>query len=264
MHPVRSRFNFFSFTVVIRKTELFKRSPKEFVDAFETTRDEMRADEETIIIVHLLKKNPSNAPILDGNLDQLALLACCSSPHVVKRALHALLNEIFLAISDFSKIRCRNILKAENIIRQSFCEFLKVDHAKGKCQRMTTYAWLITLVLLKCDEDDCIEIATEIKTFDKTLEILLNENTERNDFRYGIHLAKEAVKQILLLPSGKKNPKESLHRSIKRCANILSGRLEEDEVMNLGRALNDEGSWLNLHLCLVFLQDLPKVGKKKF
>ena len=218
----------------------------------------MRADEETFIILRILHKNTSNSPVLKGNFDQLALLSCCTSKHVVKRALDALLNEIFLSISDFSRIRCYNILQAETIIRESFQKFLEVEHLKAQCQRMTTYAWLITLVLLKCSKEECAQIATEIKVFDKTLDTLLKKNIERNTFRYGIHLARETIKRIVLL-SERKNSQESLHRSIQRCANILSSRLDKTEVKRLGRTLNDEGSWLNLHVCLVFLQDLPKV-----
>ena len=222
----------------------------------------MRADEETFIILHLLKKNSSNSPVLNGNFEQLALLACCTSQHVVKRAFDALLNEIFLSISDFSRIRCRNILEAEEIIRESFHESLKVEHLKAQCQRMTTYAWLITFILLKCSKEECAQIAGEIKAFDKTLDTLLRKNIERNTFRYGIHLARETIKRIALI-SERKNPKESLHCSIKRCNSIVSSRLDKTEVMRLGKALSDEGSWLNFHLCLVFLQDLPKVCKNK-
>ena len=247
----------------MKKIDRFQRNPKEFLDAFESTRDDMRTDEETFIIVHLLKKNASNSPILNGNLEQLALLACCKSSHVVKRALDALLNEIFQSISDFSRIRCRNALQAEKIIRESFHKLLKVDHVKAQCQRMTTYAWLITFILLKYSKEECAQIATEIEAFDKTLDTLLKENIERNTFRYGIHLARESIKRIVE-PSGKKNPKESLHCSIERCANILNSRLDENEVMKLGKVLSEEGSWLNLHVCLVFLQDLPKVKKRRF
>ena len=218
----------------------------------------MRADEETFIILHLLNRKASNSPVLNGNLDQLALLSSCTSKHVVKRALDALLNEIFLSISDFQRVRCRNILQAEKIIRESFKEFLQVEHLKAQCQRMTTYAWLITFVLLKCSKEECAQIAGEINAFDKTLDTLLRKNTERNTFRYGIHLAKETIKRIVLL-SERKSCKETLRFSIQRCANILSSRLDKTEVMRLGRALNGEGSWLNLHVCLVFLQDLPKV-----
>ena len=243
-------------TDLMKKTDLFKRKPQEFLDTFESTHDEMRTGGDTFIIVHLLKKNECNSPILDGNLEHLALLACCSSPHVVKRALDALLNEILLCISDFSRIRCHNMLQAEKIIRESFQEFLKVDHLKAQCQRMTTYAWLITFVLLKCNKEECLKIAGGLKTFDRTLNVLLRENSERNTFRYGIHLAKESIKQVILL-SGR-DTQESLHRSIRKCANFLNSKLEEKEVTTLGRELSDEGSWLNLHVCLVFLQDLPK------
>ena len=241
----------------MNKIERFKSGTKEFLDAFESTHDEMRADEETFIIVHLLKKNESNSPILNGNLDQLALLACCSSPHVVKRALDALLNEIFLSISDPSRIRCRNILNTEKILRESFLGFLKVDYLKAKCQRMTTYAWLITFVLLKCSEEELAEITPELKKIDKTLDVLLKENSERNTFRYGIHLAREGIKRIAC---GRKDENGSLHCNIKKCENFLNGKIEKDEVVKLGKALHDGGSWLDLHLCLVFLQDLPKVN----
>ena len=240
------------------KKDLFKRRPREFVVAFNSTRDEKRTNEETFIIVDLLKKNESNSPILDGNLEQLALLACCSSPHVVKRALDALLNEIFLSISDFSRIRCHKLSKAENIIRQSFDKFLNVEHQNARCQRMTTYAWLITFVLLKCSKETCVKLAKDIRGFDRILEALLRENDEENTFRYGIVLARESIKRITMF-CGRRDPKRSLHQSLEKCANILNGRLEKKEIMKFGRALNDEESWLNLHLCLVFLQDLPKL-----
>ena len=244
----------------MNKIQRFTSRTKEFLDGFESTHDEMRVDEETFIIGHLLKKNESNSPILNGNLDQLALLACCSSPHVVKRALDALLNEIFLSISDPSRIRCRNILNAEKILRESFLDFLKVDHLKAKCQRMTTYAWLITFVLLKCSKEELAEITLELKKIDKTLDALLKENSEQNTFRYGIYLAREGIKRIAC---GRKDANESLHRNMKKCENFLNGKMEKDEVVKLGKALNDGGSWLDLHLCLIFLQDLPKVGSKE-
>ena len=247
------------FTEILNKVYRFKSRPKEFLDGFESTHDEMRADEETFIIVHLLKKNESNSPILDGNLDQLALLACCSSPHVVKRALDALLNEIFLSISDPSRIRCRNMLNAEKILRESFLDFLKVDHSKAKCHRMTTYGWLITFILLKCRKEELAEIkkiTPEIKKIDKSLDALLKENSERNTFRYGMYLAREGIKRITC---GRKDANESLHRNIKKCESFLNSKMEKDEVAELGKVLNDADSWLDLHLCLVFLQDLPKV-----
>ena len=255
------KFNYeiFSFTADFKKkTDLFKRSPKEFLDAFESTRDEMRADEETFIILHLLKKNESNSPILDGDLEQLALLACCSSPHVVKRALDALLNEIFLSISDFSRIRCRNMLQAEKIIRESCRKSLKVEHLKAKCQRMTTYAWLITFVLLKCSGENFADIATDMKQLDRTLEGLLKENNKQNTFRYGIVLARESIKRILL-SCRKKVSNESLQSNIERCDSFMHSELKKEEVTTFGKTLFDQGSWLDLHICLVFLQDLPKV-----
>ena len=241
----------------MKKTDLFKRRPKEFLDTFESSRDEMRTEEEAFIILHLLKKNESNSPILDGDLEQLALLACCNSPHVVKRAFDALLNEIFLSISDFSRIRCRNILQAEKIIRESCPKTLQVEHLKAKCQRMTTYAWLITFVLLKCSEDKFVEISTEIRQFDRTLQALLNENNKQNTFGYGIVLARESIRRIVL--SGRnKGSNESLLSNIERCDSFMHSELKEEEVMTFGETFYRQG-WLDLHVCLVFLQDLPKV-----
>ena len=253
----------FSSTDPATKKDQFKRSPSEFVRAFDTARDEKRTNQETFIIVDLLKKNENNSPVLDGDLEQLALLACCRSPHVVKRALDALLNEIFLSISDFWTSRCRNILEAEKIIRDSFDKFLSVEHLNAKCQRVTTYAWLITFVLLKYNKEECVKLATDIRKFDRILEALLRENNEENTFRYGVVLARESIKQITLC-CGKKDPNKSLHRSLEKCGNILNSKLEKKEIMNFGRALEDDESWLNLHLCLVFLQDLPKVRLKEF
>jgi hypothetical protein len=249
----------------MKKTQRFKRRPDIFLEMFETTHDEMRTDEETFIIVHLLKKSDSNSPIMDGKLDHLAMLACCSSPHVVKKALDALLNEIFLCISDYSRIRCLNILKAENIVRASFLKFVKVDHLKAKSHRMTTYAWLITLVFFKCSKKELIEIQPKLKEFDQTLDALQSnkEHSTRNTFRCGIYLARESIKRIVQ-SCGKKSSRESLHSNLKKCENFLNSKLEKDEVMKLGRAINEEGSWLDLPVCLVFLQDLPKAGLRNF
>jgi hypothetical protein len=249
------------FLEIMKKIRRFNSSPDVFLKEFETTHDEMRTDEEAFIINDLLRESDSpNSPIMDGKLDHLAMLACCSSPHVIKRALDALLNEIFLSIADYSRIRCFNILKAENIFRASFLKFVKVDHFKAKSHRMTTYAWLITLVLLKCSKEECIEIQPKIKEFDKTLDALQcdTEHSSRNTFRCGIYLARESIKRIIQ-PCGKKMSKESLHSNLKKCENFLNSKLEKNEVMKLGRAINDGGSWLDLHVCLVFLQDLPKV-----
>ncbi|CAB4001715.1 Hypothetical predicted protein, partial [Paramuricea clavata] len=130
------------------------------------------------------EKSDSNSPILDGNLDQLAMLACCSSPHVVKRALDALLNEMFLSISDSTRIRCGNILQAEKILRASFQQYMKVDHFKAKSHRMTTYAWLITLVLLKCSKQDFIEIQPEMREFDRILDALQNDRNTADEILF--------------------------------------------------------------------------------
>jgi hypothetical protein len=199
--------------------------------------------------------------MLHGNLEQLAMLACCSSPHVVKRALDALLNEIFLSISESSTIRYRNILRAEEILRASFLEFMEVDHLKAKCQRMTTYAWLITLVLLKCSKEEFVEITPKIKELDKILDTLQKDeqNFERNTFLYGIYLARESIRRIIQ-SYGKIDLRESLNRLIKKCEHFLNGKLEKTQVTNLGKALNEGVSWLDLHVSLVFLQDLPKVS----
>ncbi|CAB3987749.1 Hypothetical predicted protein [Paramuricea clavata] len=246
---------------IMEKIRRFNSGPDDFLKVFETTHDEIRTDEEAFIINDLLRKSDSpNSQIMDGKLDHLAMLACCNSPHVVKRALDALLNEIFLSISDYSRIRCFNILKAENIFRASFLKFVKVDHFKAKSHRMTTYAWLITLVLLKCSKEECIEIQPKIKEFDKTLDALQSdkEHSSRNTFRFGIYLARESIKRIIQ-HCGKKNFRESLNSNLKKCENVLNSKLEKNEVMKLGRAINDGGNWLDLHVCLVFLQDLPKV-----
>ena len=247
----------------MRNIKRFKIGPKAFMNGFESTYDEMRTDEETFIIVHLLKKSDSNSQILDGNLEQLAMLACCSSPHVVKRALDAILNEIFLSISNISRIRCRNILKAEEILRASLLEYIKDDCLKAKSHRMTTYAWLITLVLLKFKKDEFIEIQPKIKEFDRRLDALQKEHSTRDNFRYGILLARESIKRTVQ-SCGKKDSKASLHSSMKKCENLLNSKLENDEVMKLGKAISDGGSWLDIHVCLVFLQDLHKVGLRKF
>ncbi len=240
----------------------FKCGPKGFIKKFEITHDEKRTDEEAFIIAHLLKKGDCKSPVLDGKLDSLARLACCKSPHVVKRALDALLNEIFLSISDFSRKRCYNILQAEKIIRQSFLRFVKADHFKAKSHRMTTYAWLITLALLDCNRQDLNKIQPKIKEFDRTLEALQNdkEHSElRNTFRYGIHVARESIKRIVQ-SCGKKSVQESLIQRIRKCENFLNSKLEKNEVVKLGKALSNGGNWLDLHICLVFLQDLPKVS----
>lgn len=223
--------------------------------------DELRTDEETFIITHLLKPSNNHSPILNGKLDQLVLLASCNSPHVVKRALDVLLNEIFLSISYFPRIRCYNILEAERMLRESILKFLEFDHLKAKCQRMTTYAWLITLVLLKCTEEDFIKITPEIRRFDRTLASLQNDrdNNARNTFRYGIYLARESVKRIAQSRQGR-DSRESLIRNVKKCAHLLNSNLEKSEVMKLGTELSSGVSWQDLHVCLVFLQDLPKVS----
>ena len=226
---------------------------------FESTKDEIRTDEETFIIVHLLGRNKNKSPILDGRLDQMAMLSCCSSPHVVKRALDTLLHEIFLSISDFSSVRCRNLLEAEEELRSSFSKFLKVDNDEAKSQRMTAYAWLVTFVLLKCNVDEFTEIQPRIREFDKILDALQNnkEYSERNNFRYGIYLARESIRRII--NSSEKNFSASLKNNIKRCETILNGRMGDGEVLKLSKSLAD-ASWLDLHVCLVFLQDLTKVG----
>ena len=247
----------------MKKTVRFGRSPRTFIEVFEFTHDELRTDEETFIITHLLKPSNNHSPILNGKLDQLVLLASCNSPHVVKRALDALLNEIFLSISCFPRIRCYNILEAERILRESILKFLEFDHLKAKCQRMSTYAWLTTLVLLLCTKEDFIKITPEIKGFDKTLEVLLNDrdNSARSTFRYGIYLARESLKRIFQSCQGR-DAKESLIRNVKKCKYLLNSNLEKSEVMKLGRELSSGVSWQDLHVCLVFLQDLPKVNLK--
>ena len=41
----------------------------------------------------------------------------------------------------------------------------------------------------------------------------------------------------------------------------MHSELKIEEVMTFGKTLYDEGSWLDLHICLVFLQDLPKLHR---
>ncbi|XP_028391604.1 uncharacterized protein LOC114516354 [Dendronephthya gigantea] len=241
-----------------KKIHRFKNNPQEFLHVFESTKDEIRTDEETFIIVHLLERSKNKYPTLGGRLDEMAMLACCSSPHVVKKALDTLLHEIFLSISDFSSVRCHNLLKAEEELRSSFLKFLEVDHDKAKTQRMTTYAWLVTFILLKCNDDEFNEIKPKIRAFDKVLEALQTdkEYSERNNFRYGIYLARESIRRIIN-SSEKKNLSESLKKNIKRCETTLNGQLEDREILKLSKSLADS-NWLDLHVCLVFLQDLMK------
>lgn len=223
-------------------------------------KGESRTAEETFIITHLLNHRDPKSQILDGQLNQLAMLACCDSSRVVKRALDVLLNEIFLNISDLLADRCKSILEAEETIRSSLFEFMKVDRFKAKCHRMTTYAWLITLVLLKFGEKEFADLQPKLKLFDQSLGTLMRqkEKNERNLYRYGICLARESTKRILQ-SSSKRDVKEFLMHNIKRCENLLKDKIDKDEVKKLGKELSDADSWLNIHVCLVFLQDLSKV-----
>lgn len=238
----------------------WKARPNESLKIFELTKDEVRTEEEAFIITHLLRAS-FTSPVLDGKLDQLALFACCNSPFVVKRALDALLNEIFLSITNYQTLRCGNVLTAEEILRESIPNSLKFDHSKAKCQRITTYAWLITLVLVKCTKEELIEIQPKVRVFDEALDNLLSDkkHAEPNIFRYGVRLAKESIKRIGEM-SGTNDSRETLLQNIKKCVNILNSKLEKKEVTNLGKALWNSGSWLDFHVCLVFLQDLPKVS----
>ena len=214
--------------------------------------------EEEFILTHLLKKSESDTPVLEANLEHLALLGCCSSPLVVKRALDALLNEIFLGISDVWGFRCNMVLKAEEVIRMSFPKFLNFDHEHAKCQRMTTYAWLITLVLLKSSKVELIKLTPKIKEFDKTLENLVKASCEHDTYRYGMYLGREAIKRIAQT-GGKKDLRQALLNNLKKCECCLNSKLERNEIMKLGTAIKNTGSWLDVHVCLVFLQDLTKV-----
>ncbi|XP_028411563.1 uncharacterized protein LOC114534205 [Dendronephthya gigantea] len=242
-----------------REVRSSKSSTEKLIEEFTKLKCEERDAKETHIINDLLKKSDTESPILDGQLDELAMLACCDSSRVVKRALDVLLNEIFLNISDLSVDRCKNILQAEEALRSKFLEFMRVDRFKAKCHRMTTYAWLITLVLLKFDEQEFAKLKPKIKIFDQSLVTLMKQTgkNEQNLYRYGICLARESIKRILQ-SSPKRNVKESLLLNIAKCANLLKGKLDKDEVTKLGKELNDADSWLNIHVCLVFLQDLPK------
>ncbi|XP_028411567.1 uncharacterized protein LOC114534209 [Dendronephthya gigantea] len=235
----------------------FKANTTEFIEKLTKMKDEKRTAEETFIIFHLLKTREDRSPVLDGQLDQLAMLACCDSSRVVQRALDVLLNEIFLNISNLSRDRCQNILKAEEILRSTFFEFIDVHCDEAKCQRMTTYAWLVTLVLLKCGKEELPRpIQSKIKEFDEKLGALQRhkDNLERSLYRYGIHLARESIRQILR----RRNGKESLIPNIQKCENLLKSKLNKNEVLKFCRELSEADSWLDIHVCLVFLQDLPK------
>ena len=246
------------FAETTSKIHQFKTSPQEYITLFETKRGDLRSDEEEFILTHLLKKTGSDTPVLEGNLEHLALLACCSSPRVVKRAQDAILNEVFLGISDVWGFRCNMVLKAEEILRTSFPQFMSFDHENAKCQRMITYAWLITLILLKSSKNELIQLTPKIKCFDRTLESLVKANSEHNTYRYGMYLARETIKRIVQ-SHGKKDVRKTLLDNLKKCEYCLSSKLERNEVMRLGKAIADTGSWLDVHVCLVFLQDLPKV-----
>ena len=246
------------FAETTSKIHQFKTSPQEYITLLETKKGDLRYDEEEFILTHLLKKSEQDTAVLDGNLEHLALLACCSSPRVVKRALDALLNEVFLGISDVWGFRCNMVLKAEEVLRASFTKFLSFDHEHAKCQRMTTYAWLITLILLKSRKNELIQLTPKIKSFDRTLENLVKANSGHNSYRYGIYLARETIKRFSQ-SDGKKDLRKTLLENIKKCESCLSSKLERNEVMRLGKAINNTGSWLDAHVCLVFLQDLPKV-----
>ncbi|XP_028411525.1 uncharacterized protein LOC114534175 [Dendronephthya gigantea] len=241
------------------KINEFKSKTKEFIDKFASTKDEDRTAEEIFIITHLLNNSDPKSPILDGQLDQLAMLACCDSSRVVKRALDVLLNEIFLNISDLSVDRCKNVLEAEEVLRSTFFHFIDVDRYKAKCHRMTTYAWLITLVLLKFGQKEFAELQQKMKQFDQRLSTLMKqkEKNEQSLYRYGICLAKESIKKILQ-SSSKRDVAEFLKHNIKKCENLVKDKLDKDEVKKLGEEFSDADSWLNIHVCLVFLQDLPK------
>ena len=71
----------------------------------------------------------------------------------------------------------------------------------------------------------------------------------------------ESLKRIVQSCQGR-DAKESLIRNVKKCKYLLNSNLEKSEVMKLGRELSSGVSWQDLHVCLVFLQDLPKVNLK--
>ena len=199
-------------------------------------------------------------PINANHEKSLTILSTCSSSNVAKRALDALLNEIFLSVSNFPRNRCHKFMEAERILRESIISSIKVYHSKEKSRQITTYAWLITFVVLKGLKLSFDMIEEVLKEFDRTLNSFLTDkdNNDRNTFRYGVYLARESIKRIIQ-SCGKNNASQSMRHSIEMCKHFLNSKLEKEDVKNLGKAIYEGGSWSDLHVCLIYLQDLPKV-----
>lgn len=239
--------------------EYFLEDTPKFISQFNSTKGRMGAKAESFVLCKLLDSSP-DIPIFGGHLNLLALLANCNSSHVVRKTLDNLLNEIFLSIGDTT--RCHNLLAAEQVLRESVETVLVEEHQKAKTQRITTYGWLITLVLLQWNELNCPKNQLhQIGKFDRTLDRLMShrDNRERNLFRYGIVMARECIRRIT---AKKRDLRDIAQRHLKTCKNILHSAMEIREIESLQISI-DDNSWLDLHICLVHLQELPKLHQFK-
>ena len=235
--------------------EYFLIDAKKFIQQFSRARCQMRTKAEYFLISIVLDST-CDTSVLGGDLKLLALLACCDSSLVVRKALDSLLSEIFLSIGDAT--RSHNVLAAEQVLRESFETIFMAEHHKAKTHRMTTYGWLLTLVLFQWNEIDCQKVQLEeIGRFDRTLDRLQRNRDfkERNLFRYGVVMARESIRRI----TGKRRAARDLAKHhLQKCESILNSVMKSKEILNLGSEM-DENSWLDLHICLVHLQELPKV-----
>ena len=236
--------------------EYFLIDAKKFIQQFSRARRQMRTKAESFLISTVLDST-CDTSVLGGDLKLLALLACCDSSLVVRKALDSLLSEIFLSIGDATQ--SHSVLAAEQVLRESFTTIFMAEHHKAKTQRMTTYGWLLTLVLFQWNELDYQYWAQleEIGSFDRTLERHQRNRDfkERNLFRYGVVMARESIRRI----TGKRRAARDLAKHhLQKCESILNSVMKSKEILNLGSEM-DENSWLDLHICLVHLQELPKV-----
>ena len=235
--------------------EYFLSDAQKFIQQFSRTKGQMRTKAESFLISTVLDST-CDTPVLGGDLKLLALLAYCDSSLVVRKALDSLLSEIFLSIGD--AMQSHSVLAAEQVLRESFATIFMEEHHKAKTQRMTTYGWLLTLVLFQWNELDCHSVQLEeIGKFDRTLDRLQRNRDfkERNLFRYGVVMARESIRRIT---AKRRAARDLAKHHLRKCESILNSVMESREILNLGSEM-DENSWLDLHICLVHLQELPKV-----
>lgn len=234
--------------------ENFLSDTQKFNLQFSRTKGHMRTKAESFLISIVLEST-RDTPVLGGDLKLIALLAYCDSSIVVRKALDCLLSEIFISIGDAT--RSHSVLAAEQVLRESFATIYKEEHHKAKTRRMTTYGWLLTLVLFQWNELGCGKVQLEeIGKFDRTLERLQKNRDlkERNLFRYGVIMARESIRRF----TGKRKCANLAKHHLRKCESILNSAMESREILNLGSEM-DDNSWLDLHICLVHLQELPKV-----